>query len=232
MTDLLRGEMAFSGLAVSDALDMRGVSAGRGIPEAAVLALAAGCDALCVGASTGGEIVDEIAAAIVDAVRRGRLGEARLREAAGRIDALAAWRKRQGDGVEADRAIGLEAARRALCREGDVSVRDRASVVSFASGPSIAAGAVPWGMAAALAALGVEVADAEVPHRTLVIVVRDLHRLPEQRAAVEALIARRGDAVVVDMGVPVYRPHRVRGYLATYGAARVCAQAAAEVMHP
>ena len=230
MTDLLRGEMAFSGLAVSDALDMRGVSAGRGIPEAAVLALAAGCVALCVGASTGVGIVDEIASAIADAVRQGRLREERLREAAGRVDALAEWRKGQTGGAEVDRAVGLAAARRALCREGDVSVRGSASVVSFASEPSIAAGAVPWGMAEALASHGVHVTGGEVAHQNLVVVVRDLHRLPEQRAAAEAVIDRRPDAVVVDMGVPVYRPRGVRGYLATYGAARVCAEAAAEVL--
>jgi beta-N-acetylhexosaminidase len=41
---LLRGELGFDGLLVSDAVDMAGASAGRGEPAAAVLALAAGCD--------------------------------------------------------------------------------------------------------------------------------------------------------------------------------------------
>ena len=46
---LLREVLGFDGVVVSDALDMAGASAVLGIPEAAVLALAAGCDLLCLG---------------------------------------------------------------------------------------------------------------------------------------------------------------------------------------
>jgi beta-N-acetylhexosaminidase len=70
------------------------------------------------------------------------------------------------------------------------------------------------------------------PGTSLVLVVRDLHRHPEHRTAVEGLLERRPDAVVVEMGVPDYRPRGAIAYVATYGAARVCAQAAAEAMRP
>jgi beta-glucosidase-like glycosyl hydrolase len=46
ITDLLREELGFAGLVVTDALLMKGVLAGRSEAEAAVLALEAGCDAL------------------------------------------------------------------------------------------------------------------------------------------------------------------------------------------
>jgi hypothetical protein len=46
LTDLLRGEMGFEGLVVTDALLMEGVLKGRTEPEAARLALEAGCDVL------------------------------------------------------------------------------------------------------------------------------------------------------------------------------------------
>jgi beta-glucosidase-like glycosyl hydrolase len=46
ITDLLRTELGFSGLVVTDALLMKGVLAGRSEAEAAVRALEAGCDAL------------------------------------------------------------------------------------------------------------------------------------------------------------------------------------------
>jgi len=46
MTDLLRGEMGFEGLAVTDALLMDGVLKGRSEAEAAVQAIEAGCDLL------------------------------------------------------------------------------------------------------------------------------------------------------------------------------------------
>ena len=48
----LRDDLGFTGVVVSDALDMAGASAGRGIPAAAVLSLAAGCDLLCLGVGT------------------------------------------------------------------------------------------------------------------------------------------------------------------------------------
>ena len=48
-TGLLRGELGFDGVIVSDALEMRAVSAPYGIPEAAVMAVAAGTDLLCFG---------------------------------------------------------------------------------------------------------------------------------------------------------------------------------------
>src|SRR5258708_18834366 len=48
-TGLLRGELGFTGVIVSDALEMRAVSDPYGIPEAAVMAVAAGTDLLCLG---------------------------------------------------------------------------------------------------------------------------------------------------------------------------------------
>ena len=84
--DLLRRDLGFDGLLVSDALDMAGASGGRGIPAAAVLALAAGVDLLCLGADNG-----RVAAStrwsppIVEAVRSGDLRRGRLVDAAERV---------------------------------------------------------------------------------------------------------------------------------------------------
>ncbi|HEY0829716.1 MAG TPA: glycoside hydrolase family 3 N-terminal domain-containing protein [Candidatus Dormibacteraeota bacterium] len=239
MTGLLRDDLGFDGVAISDGLDMAGLSRDRGIPESAVLALIAGCDALCVGGGpTGEDTVDQVVAAIARAVGEGRLTEDRLVQAAGRVDALAAWRAGRPDAVAPEPGIGITAARRAVRVDGPVRVGERAVVVRFASAPSMAAGEVPWGMAEALSAQGVRVQArggddlAVAPGTSLVLVVRDLHRHPEHRSAVERLLARRPDAVVVEMGVPDYRPRGAIAYVATYGSSRVCARAAAEVMHP
>ena len=62
---LLRGELGFDGVVVSDALDMKGASGETGIPEAAVLALAAGCDLLCIGTENTDEQLAEIEDALV-----------------------------------------------------------------------------------------------------------------------------------------------------------------------
>jgi beta-N-acetylhexosaminidase len=225
MTGVLRDDLGFRGLAVSDGLDMRGISGERGIVEAAALALNAGCDALCVGgAAAGADVFEEIVEAL-----EARVDGDRLAEAAARVDAAAAWRTSHRRAAAISNAVGLEAARRALCVSGDVVVRDDATVMRFDTEASIAAGEVPWGMAEALAARGVRVGDGG---RSLVLVVRDLHRHPEHQPAVDALLAQRPDAIVVEMGVPALRPRGAMAYVATHGAARVCAQAAAEVMRP
>lgn len=74
-----------------------------------------------------------------------------------------------------------------------------------------------------------ELALAAAAGRSLVIVVRDAHRYPAARDLVCRLLAARPDAVVVEMGLPVWRPPS-GGHVATYGAARTSSQAAAEVL--
>ena len=71
---------------------MAGASGGRGIPEAAVLSLAAGADLLCLGADNTVAEVREVQAAIVAAVAGGRLDEERLAEAAKAVSGLAGCR--------------------------------------------------------------------------------------------------------------------------------------------
>src|SRR2546428_2538206 len=220
MTGLLRDELGFSGLAVSDALEMRGVSDGRDVAGAAVRALVAGCDALCIGGHLAGEeVVDEIVRAVVAAVEEGRISEQRLHEAASRVDALAGWRQGRGSRTHVSNEVGIVAARRAVKSEGPVRVGSEAVVVRLEATRSIAAGDVPWGVAASLAARGVKVTatqDLDAPAGTsLVLVVRDLHRLPQRRQGLEGLMAPLPDAIPVEMGVPACPPPRARSHLAT-----------------
>ena len=68
--------------------------------------------------------------------------------------------------------------------------------------------------------------------RSLVLVVRDAHRSPATRALVTSVLAERPDAVLVEMGLPYWRPPAgaCQAYLATYGATRANAEAAAELL--
>src|SRR5438094_824503 len=198
-------------------------------------ALVAGCDALCIGGHLAGEeVVDEIVRAVVAALEQGRLSEDRLAEAASRVDALAAWHKGRGKPAQVSNQVGMVAARRAVRSEGPVRVGREAVVIQLETTRSVAAGDVPWGVAASLAARGVTVTATQdldtAAGKSVVLVVKDLHRLPEQRQVIDSLPARRPDAIRVEMGVPVCRPAAARAYIATHGSARVCAEAAAEVM--
>ena len=85
---LLRERLGFEGVIVSDALDMAGASASRGIPPAAVLSLVAGADFLCIGPDKPAALIREIQAAVLAAVADGRLARHRLEEAVRRIAAL------------------------------------------------------------------------------------------------------------------------------------------------
>nr|BFE87666.1 hypothetical protein GCM10020093_102670 [Planobispora longispora] len=90
--DLLRVEMGFDGVIITDGIEMAAVSGPYGIGGASARAIAAGADAVCVG----GEHADERTAvsirdAIVDAVIEGWLPEERLADAARRVEALAVW---------------------------------------------------------------------------------------------------------------------------------------------
>jgi beta-glucosidase len=70
VTGLLREELGFAGLVVTDALLMEGVRAGRSEAEAAVLALGAGCDALLCPADVDGVLRAIEGVAAEDALER------------------------------------------------------------------------------------------------------------------------------------------------------------------
>jgi beta-N-acetylhexosaminidase len=89
LIDLLREELGFSGVIVSDALDMAGARARGGIPDAAVRALAAGCDLLCLGTDTTDEQLIEIEDAVSKAITSGMLRAERVQDGAERVQALA-----------------------------------------------------------------------------------------------------------------------------------------------
>jgi beta-N-acetylhexosaminidase len=237
ITGLLRGELGFTGPAVTDALEMRAVSATVGVEEGAVRALEAGADALCLGAELRPERVHS---AVVEAVRSGRLPEERLREAASRVHALASRVQGQSrDAVRED--VGLEAARRALVVNGEVALTRPPLVVELLPEASIAAGAARHGLADLLRSAEVvrlhgEPLDprtlAEAHYgRQVVVVLRDAHRHTWERVAADGLLEAAPDSVLVEVGVPAWQPDGAR-YMATRGAGRVNLEAAAELLQP
>lgn len=86
MTDILRKQFGYDGVALTDALYMQGIAQKWSMPEAAVLALKAGNDMLLgpTGAEQDIAMIDGIKAAVQD----GTLPKSRIDEAAIRIIAL------------------------------------------------------------------------------------------------------------------------------------------------
>jgi beta-N-acetylhexosaminidase len=238
MTELLRDELGFTGLIVTDGIEMRAISDRFGLEHATVLALVAGNDAICIGGDHADEATaDRLRDAIVAAVCRGELSEERLADAAARVGRVArAGRPGRSQPHTSDGA-GLAAARRAIRVTGPApSLETAAQVVEFQPVLSFAvAPETPWGIGAPLAArlpgtTWTRVVENEplpaLDGRPLVLVVRDAHRYPWVLDAVAELLAVRPDAIVVEMGIPM----AVLGatHVATYGATTVAGQAAAE----
>ncbi len=257
LVDLLRGELGFEGVVVTDALDMAGVRDAHGIAGAAALALAAGADLLLLGAEDGEEHCAAVRATIRRHVEEGRLPEERLRDAAGRVTAL---RERLDaaptpvDDVAGDRSgglpgqhptgPGLAAARSALRARALTPLTAAPLVVELRAGTNMAVGAARWSLAEPLAAQtslrgvltvtedgpGPEEAVARAAGAPVVVAVRDAYRSPWQRAWLQRLTGQRPDAVVVALGMPDDLDLAPGPAVAAHGAARVNTRAVADLL--
>jgi beta-N-acetylhexosaminidase len=135
---LLRREMGFRGLIISDAMDMRGVLDKYGAVEAAKLAVIAGSDVLIQP-----ENVTETIDAVVAGVREGRIPAARIDEAVRRIlfakTAMGLRGTAQVDLARVRVVVGDTTNRRLAERVGEKSitlVRDDAKLLPLlANGP-------------------------------------------------------------------------------------------------
>ncbi|MDP3696314.1 MAG: glycoside hydrolase family 3 N-terminal domain-containing protein [Desulfocapsaceae bacterium] len=90
IANLLRQELQFSGMVISDDLQMKAITDRYGLEEAACLALAAGVDLLIIGNNLdyNPDILARIIPAILQAIRSGKLQEKMIHEAYARIQQL------------------------------------------------------------------------------------------------------------------------------------------------
>lgn len=248
--DLLRHDLGFDGVLVSDALEMKAIADRYGEAAGARLALAAGADQVIVAVP---DLATTLACrdAVLDALRDGMLPEERVREAAGRVRKLAErYAGAVGEGaVEAwDAGAGLDAARRAVrgtllgAGAGGFGSAPGAYVVDLFPPPHPA---LNWGGEDLLSevravdptAVGMALNEAPVDPGALVagilrraagvplvVATSDAGLYPWQRELREALVAGRGDAVRVDTGLPE------GGTLCSYGRGSVNLRALAEVL--
>jgi beta-N-acetylhexosaminidase len=216
--DLLRHELDFDGVLVSDALEMKAISDRYGEAAAARIALAAGADQVIVAVADL-RVTLECRDALLEALRDGVLGEERVREAAGRVQRLAERYATPAQRVTPwDAEAGLEAARRAV-RGASVGVRG-AHVVDLFPAPHPA---LNWGgedlltevLAVDPTATGTAVAGepadvdavaeevlAKAGNAPLVVATCDAGLYPWQGRLRDALAARRPVAVQVATGLP------------------------------
>jgi beta-N-acetylhexosaminidase len=229
VTGLLRDELGYRGLVIADALEMKAVSETYGIERSAVLAIAAGVDALLIGHDLGEEAVDAVRAALAQAVADGELDEDRLAEAAGRVARVGAIRPVPGD---RDLDAARIAARLALDFEGAVSLESAPLVIELRPRANIAAGEAEHSLGAVIPGAEELILDESsgAPDvrgdRPVVVVLRDAHRHAWMRDIADEL----APAVAVETGVALWRPECAGGYVITHGGSRASYEAVAEML--
>ena len=244
LVDLLRAEYGFTGTVITDALEMKGAAvAAGGVGPAAVRALAAGADLLCIGAK-------------VDAAAR-RAGRRRDRR---RRSPTAGWRppgsRRQPAGpptsppgpgppsgrpAASDTELGYAAARRAVRVDGVLTGLDRAAggATAHRVDDRRGSGAVGPRPTPERGAGAPGDRHRDRPGRAGRACRRPARSCwsggtctgcPAARELIAGLAAQH-PVTVVEMGWPAqWRPQGVRAFVTTYGASHANGRAAAEAL--
>lgn len=121
MTELLREELGFDGLLISDAMDMAGVVDRFGAPEAAKRAIAAGNDVLLMPRDVEGTID-----AVVAGLGERRYDEGRIDRSARRVLAL-----KHHFGLARNRLVDVERVRATVGTDANAAVADRIAARAF-----------------------------------------------------------------------------------------------------
>jgi len=246
LSGLLRDDLGYQGVIVTDALEMKAIADEVGEADGSWMALAAGADQLIV-AEPDPDLHVACAEAIAGAITSGSLAESRITDAASRIAALAARfaappPRRDADvaaGRVADMTVGLAAARRAVRWAGLSQPVRRPFVVDMFRPPHPALewdrsdlvthvrALLPDAEGVSVNAEPVDVADVlrRAAGRPLVVATEDADLHAWQRDVRADLVAARPDAVLVATGLP-----DAGAGLCSFGRGRVNLIATAELL--
>jgi beta-N-acetylhexosaminidase len=241
ITDLLRGELGFDGLILTDALDMDAIDTRYSYPEAVRAGLEAGVDVFLsahIGLGAQMEAIDLLAAA----VRAGEISEERINQSARRVLAakarygLLAWQPLDpavaADGIALEQHAALI---RTLFERGVTVAHDPAERIPFAEDqsvlmvfpgtrPAIQADCVPMRLDARW--LSVPLRPGETDVQTAVIAAGQVDQVvvftenagdrPEQAALVNALPPEKVTVVALWSPYDYWLFPAVSAYLVTY----------------
>ena len=251
LTGLLRKQMGYQNLIITDDMGMKAISARWGAGEAAVRAVSAGADLVLVG--RGGSTADEVYRALDEALKSGRISAERAAASAARLQKAVAETKPPAPAPDwqALQALNLKAARAAvtwLCGElplvgpGTLVIAPKISK-TWGDEPSMAELApkylpgshyleikqVPDGDDISAA-----VSRAKKFDRIVLGTYHWLGRLPEEQVWLYEALAKLGKPVyVVALGNPddyTYLDPAPAGYLTTYGYRAAQVRAALEAL--
>lgn len=225
LQDLLRSQMGFDGAVITDALDMAGASAQTGIPVAAVRALQAGADLLCLGTDMSHSAYAEVIDTIIKAVEDGTLDLGRLREAVERTSTLA---RRYRVAKTAATPIELPTGDWAQAFEISSMVTTwtmdpaPAQLVQLDTESNMAVGHVPWGLSSV--ARTVPLSDL-APGSKVLLAVRGLSPSHPVHEVARSLREAGEQVLIINFGLPA-----AGADITTYGASAVLARTVLEML--
>jgi beta-N-acetylhexosaminidase len=226
LTDLLRSNLGFDGVLVTDCLEMEAL-AGPGPVESAVEALIAGADMLLFSHRV--ELAIAAAAAIEDAVEEGRVPLQRLEEAHKRVTRLreAASPPLPLNAFAPHPNVGREIGQRAVTLLRGVPEADPTASVVVAFGGDAAAlqheAPALTGLCAPVDPAAEDIdrilTSLQQSRRRAIVLARRAHLHPSQAQAIATILQRYPDAVVVSLIEPFDLPlfGAAHHLLATYG---------------
>lgn len=224
-TKLLKHDLGFEGVIVTDALDMGALGGPSAIPESAVAALRAGADLLCLsGLPNQSSFIEGCIRTISAAIDDGVLDLDDLMSRGDHVKSL-----RRGRGVVTSTPTPSELVGTIECRGSIQLIGQRVKIITVEAEPTIAAGEIKWGMKQALEQRSVQVVESN-PDDVL-IQARDCWRSTSALEELKTYLVAYPHALIVDMGWPVDEIVHSR-LIRTRGASEVLAQAVAELVTP
>lgn len=230
INEFLRKTLKFSGLVVTDALDMGAVGGPSKIHESALKALVAGADLLCFsGMGDQSQFVAASLECISEAVQSGKFNVDTLTE---QIDRVRGWKHPKIVDTPSKKGIDLRELIQGFEISGDVELpAEPVNLIEIGTKPTIAAGDVSWGIHRELRAVGIgcdiHASDAEtLSSKQLVVAFRDAYRDDALLATLNRLSVRHHNAIFIDMGWPT-REFSPKNLIRAFGSSAVISQAVA-----
>ncbi len=191
---ILREDLGFTGVAITDGLDMGALTATRTSGQIAVEALAAGADLLLTPADTAGAH-----AAILAALADGTLDRDRLVQAAGRVIALQRWQEQlaQASGPVDDEEVGTGAM---------ASQELSAAAITLVAGPCEG----PW-LGQSVSVRGHTEADVAAFSQAATAAGLQVTAAPEQAETSVVLLGGTGPMAGGDVAIALDGPWHLRG---------------------